>query len=131
MGVNLDNHAYVNLTTVGNDIGDSGDTVRCHSDLSTCCSGPQGIHRGDWYFPDGSVLPFASSGSDIVEDRYAQVVHIRRRNNAMSPSGIYRCDIETIAVNDNDTATITGETVYVGLYLPNEGRCVECMAVCT
>ena len=27
--------------------------VQCHSDLSTCCSGSQGYHRGDWYFPDG------------------------------------------------------------------------------
>ena len=55
-------------------------------------------------------------------DREPQVVHIRRRNNAMSPSvGIYRCDIETVAVNDNDVDIITGETVYVGLYPPSEG----------
>ena len=39
----------------------------------------------------------------------------------MSPSGIYRCDIETVAVNDDDADIITGETVYVGLYLPSEG----------
>ena len=88
-----------------------------------CCCNNQGIHRGDWYFPDGSVLPFASSpgGDDTVEDREPQEVHIHRRNDATSPSGIYRCDIETNAVNDNDVDTITGETVYVGLYPPNEG----------
>ena len=39
----------------------------------------------------------------------------------MSPSGIYRCDIETIAVNDYDINTVTGETVYVGLYPPSGG----------
>ena len=121
MGVNLLNHAYVDLTTVEEDIGDPGDTVRCHSDLSTCCSGHQGIHRGSWFFPDGTELRFTSSSDDIVMDREPQEVHIRRRNNAMSPSGVYRCDIETMAVNDNDVDTITGETVYVGLYLPNEG----------
>ena len=55
-------------------------------------------------------------------DREPQVVHIRRRNDATSPSGIYRCDIETVAVNDNDIDIITGETVYVGLYPPSEGN---------
>ena len=128
MGVNLTNHAYVDLTTVGENISDPGDTVRCHSDLSTCCTGTQGDHRGSWFFPDGTELPFTSSNDDnIVMDREPQEVHIRRRNNAMSPSGIYRCDIETMAVNDNDIDTITGETVYVGLYLLNEGNhCIEC-----
>ena len=56
MGVNLPNHAYVDLTTVGEDNSDPGNTVRCHTDLSTCCTGYQGSHRGDWYFPNGSVL---------------------------------------------------------------------------
>ena len=121
MGVNLPNHAYVDLTTVGEDISASGDTVRCHTDLSTCCTGSQGVHRGDWYFPNGTLLPFYThSDEDIVEDREPQVLHLRRRNNAMSPTGIYRCDIETVAVNDN-VDTITGEIVYVGLYPPNEG----------
>ena len=64
---------------------------------------------------------FAPTNNDIVEDREPQELLIRRRNNAMSPTGIYRCDIETAAVNDNDADTITGETVYIGLYLPSEG----------
>ena len=125
MGVNLPNHAYVDLTAVEEDIGDPGNTVRCHSDLSTCCSSDEGGHRGSWYYPDGDELQFTLSGDDIVMGRQPQEVHILRRNNAMSPSGIYRCDIETMAVNDNDIVTITGETVYVGLYLPNEGICTE------
>ena len=128
MGVNLPNHAYVDLTTVEEDTSASGDTVRCHSDLSTCCTSSEGDHRGSWYFPDGDILQFyTSSSDDIVMDREPQIVHIRRRNiNAMSPSGIYRCDIETMAVNDDDPETITGETVYVGLYPPSGGNhCIE------
>ena len=34
------------------------DSVQCLTDLSTCCSGNEGPHRGDWYFPDGIRLPF-------------------------------------------------------------------------
>ena len=61
-----------------------------------------------------------------VVDREPQVLHIRRRNNAMSPTGIYRCDIETIAVNDTDVDTITGETLYIGLYPPSGGKYEDC-----
>ena len=72
MGVNLPNHAYVDLTTVGDDIGDPGNTVRCHTDLSTCCSNGEGDHRGSWFFPDGEELPFTSTSDDIVMDREPQ-----------------------------------------------------------
>ena len=122
MGVNLTNHSYVDLTTVEEDRSDHGNTVRCHSDLTTCCTGRLGVHRGDWHFPDGNILKFTSTSYDIVMDREPQEVHLHRRNDVISPSGIYRCDIETMAVNDDVRATITGETVYVGLYPPSEGN---------
>ena len=113
--MDLSNHSYVNLTAVG-DAMDGSDSVQCHTDLSTCCSGAQGDDRGDWYFPDGNRLPFNSVGNDIYEHRTAQQVDLRRRNDA-GTSGIYRCDIETNAVHsDNDSDTTTRETVYAGLY---------------
>ena len=120
MGDILTNHAYVDLTTVGEDIGDPGNTVRCHTDLSTCCIGSDNFHRGELYFPNGNALANGGGSGDIYRSRSAQVIHIRRRNNATSPSGVYRCEIPTIADND-DVDNIMGETVYVGLYPPNEG----------
>ena len=118
MGDILPNHAYVDLTTVGEFISD---TVRCNTDLSTCCVGDDNFHRGELYFPNGSVLSASGAGGNIYRSRGDLVIYLHRRNDAMSPSGIYHCEIETMAVNDNDTDTITGETVYVALYLPNEG----------
>ena len=115
MGENLPNHSYVDLTLVGDDISDPGNTVSCHTDLSTCCRAGQGVHRGHWYFPDGYRLEGVSLGGDIYERRETQQVHLRRRNNAIYPSGIYSCDIATVAVHDvNDPYVV--ETVYVGLY---------------
>ena len=50
MGETLANHAYVDLSLVGND--DSGnDSVQCHTDLESCCTCTQGIHRGNWIPP--------------------------------------------------------------------------------
>ena len=55
--------------------------------------------------------------------RRAQRVDLERWDNGAT-SGIYRCDIETNAVNDDDGR----ETVYVGLYASG-GVCV-CVYVC-
>ena len=117
MGQTLDNHSYVDISTVGS-ASDNYDGVVCHTDLSTCCSGAQGPHRGSWYFPDGTGLPFIGSNVPIGFGRAAQFAVIRR-TTATGPPGIYRCDIATVAVND-DTDESVGETVYVGLY-PADG----------
>ena len=117
MNETLPNHTYVDLTLVGDPFRNpSAHTVQCHTDLSTCCTGDDGQHRGDWYFPDGDRLPFRPTPSlDIVEVRIAQRVEIRRNNNANSTSGIYRCDIPTDAVHDEDDTSVR-DTIYVGLY---------------
>ena len=118
MGEILPNHAYVDLTAVGRDISDPGDTVRCHTDLESCCTGIHG-HNGKWYYPNQTSLGSFRSFYDsyAVQSRESNVVHIRVvKPNYVPTSGIYHCEIETVAVHDNDANSITGETVYVGLY---------------
>ena len=120
MGNPLPNHSYVDFNEVGRDR--ATDTVDCHTDLSTCCRTEQLSPRGDWFFPNGTRLPFFNESDDIEESLQPQVVHIRRTNLAINgPSGIYRCFIGTIAVHDINTASV-GEAVYVGLY-HNGGVC--------
>ena len=108
----LANHSYVNIGQVGND--GSSNSVQCHTDLNTCCSAAQGIHRGNWYFPNGNRLPHPGVGN-IYQSRRAQRIDLRH-NNANEPSGIYRCDVPTNA--DNGIRV----TVYVGLYTSGEGK---------
>ena len=113
MSQTLVNHSYVNLSLVGRpDIPDSGEGVQCITNLTTCCNKTVGSHRGDWYFPDGTRLPFSGS---IYEHRGYQRVYLGRRNNPTSPVGIYRCDIPTLAVYGNTDISVR-DTVYVGLY---------------
>ena len=119
MGQTLDNHSYVDLSLVGQNASGS-DSVQCHTDLTTCCSSSDGVHRGDWYFPSGTRLPFPGSGI-IFETRYAQRVDINRRNSATSPVGIYHCEIPTLAVHGDDDTSVRA-TVYVGLYTGSGGR---------
>ena len=115
-GTTLANHSFVNLSLVGDDTSGSN-YVQCHTDLSTCCSVSQGIHRGDWYFPDGTRLPFSG---DVYEARGAQRVHLRRTTTE-NQSGIYRCHIGTVAVHDATDISVR-DTVYVGLYYIDEGE---------
>ena len=116
----LANHSYVNISQVG--IGSA--SVQCRTDLSTCCSGAQGVHRGDWYFPNGTKLPFPYD-SDIVESRQAQRVDLRR-NRGTGPTGVYRCGISTVAVHDYGYYYYNNmrENVYLGLYTSIGGK--EC-----
>ena len=113
MGQTLANHSYVDLSLVGDDNSGS-DSVQCHTDLYTCCSGADGSHRGDWYFSGGTTrLPFSG---DIYEARRTQRVELRHSNNANPPVGIYRCYIPTDAVH-HPTDRSVRDTVYVELYI--------------
>ena len=118
MGQTLANHSYVDLSLVRDDHGSNG--VQCHTDLSTCCTNNQGPHRGDWYFPNENRLLFSEDG-DIYESRTSQRVDLRRSNSATSPVGIYRCDIPTRAVHDDNDISVR-DTVYVGLYPASGGK---------
>ena len=115
-GETLLNHSYVNLRDVGRP-DDPNPTysqyIACHTDLFTCCSNSEGDHRGDWYFPNGTRLPYPG-GSHIFEARTTQQVGLRRdygSNSSPSSSGIYHCGIQT---NDSDISV--RETVYIGVY---------------
>ena len=52
MNKTLENHSYVDISVVGNS---ASDNVQCHTDLSSCCSTIEGFHRGQWYFPNGTI----------------------------------------------------------------------------
>ena len=123
MGQTLGNHSYVDLGRIGDNYFNSSDSLQCHTDLSTCCGHPQGPHRGDWFFPDGTGLPFSGL---LYESRWSRLVVLRRRTTATGPTGIYRCDIPTIALH-HDTDVSVRDTFYVGLYITGEGNIVMMM----
>ena len=115
MGEILPNNSYVDLTLVGSRPGQG---VECRTDLITCCGGAHGPHRGTWYFPESSRPKFfVQHNTNISQSRspIPQMVQLLHRNNTLSPSGIYRCDIATIAVNKAFDVTVS-ESIYVGIY---------------
>ena len=122
-GETLPNHAYLDLSRVregGTDEEDSGEEIVCHTDLDTCCRGAEG--HGEWYFPNGTALQGAgldnNNPNSIAIRRLDERIRLQRGpvSTAISPipSGIYQCDIETVAVSGEGGSG--RETVYVGVY---------------
>ena len=113
MNNTISNHSYVDLNTVGSFTSNDSLKLQCHTDLTTCCSGAQGPDRGDWYFPNGTRLPLYDFNNIPVlsEARGPQRVIVYHKQEG-GISGIYRCDIETIAVNNNNGSV----ALFVGLY---------------
>lgn len=118
LGVNLSNHSYVNLTTVGDENG----SIQCHTDLVTCCNPDQGIDRGDWFYPNGESLSNSSESGQFYQYWANQSVDLRYRGvpAAESMMGIYQCNIETSAVNNEDNTA--RQVLYVGLYNSTGGE---------
>ena len=105
-GQNLSNNSYVEFNQVGDEV-DRSDSVRCRTELVMCCSRAEGDLRGDWFFPNGKRLQFSGPTNDPFEGRGAQTIDLRR-TTALTPSGIYRCDIAS--------EPSAKQTFYVGIY---------------
>ena len=81
------------------DIGIGGTALLCLTNSTDCCgNNDPGGAQGNWFFPDGLVVP--SSGTGFYRDRGQSVVRLHRQIN--SPErGRFRCELlmDTIYVN--------------------------------
>ena len=71
---------------------------------------------GDWHFPGESSIVGGSgntSFADFSRGRRASAVLLNRRNNAIEPEGLYRCDVID--------ARNTLQSLYIGIYTMNRG----------
>ena len=72
-----------------------GGALECHTDDTTCCRGkdnPDGIGRGEWYYPDGTVVPAPGGDTGFYRARDHMVIRLNR-NGTLSPTGLYKCEI--------------------------------------
>ena len=95
---------------------EAGSSLVCvTSNVNTqCCRGSDGGNVGEWYFPDGTMVPRNSGArsADFTRSGFTRQVRLNRRNSAMSPTGTYEC-----RVPDGDT----GELVIASVTLATSG----------
>ena len=78
------------------EVGASRDALICLTTLMECCRGSDTNGAGavgGWMFPDGSFVPSQSGGASLSRSRGPSSVLLHRINNAMTPTGVYTCEI--------------------------------------
>ena len=77
-----------------------GGALECHTDDTTCCRGidnpPNGTGRGEWYYPDGTVVPPPGGNTGFYRTRDHMVIRLNRLSSdplSASHIGTYRCEI--------------------------------------
>ena len=105
----LSNNSYVDINEIGK-ATDGSDSIQCRSELKNCCQ-TAGPLSGSWSYPDGSEV-----GGNIYQSRGTMRADLRRRNNAITPVGIYCC---RIAYNSSDPSA--NNTLCVGIYGSSSG----------
>ena len=106
------------------DIGVDSRSLLCLTNNIQCCRRFDGFLEklGEWYFPNnGSAVRVNSAGDNMYRNRGLIVVRLHRRNNAMMPTGVFRCEIPD--------ANGVFKNIYIGVYLEGDGGfklCIEC-----
>ena len=98
------NNSVVDINLVGEgfegaQITDGG-ALECHTEDTTCCRGidnpPNGTGRGEWYYPNGTVVPPPGGDTSIYRTRGHMVVRLNRVDGSIvqtSASALYKCEI--------------------------------------
>ncbi len=101
------NNSIVTITDI--EVGDNA--LFCLSNSSSCCRSRDGMARGQWFLPGGSSSISGNGESfsmaNFSRSRRPSAVLLNRRNNAIGPEGLYRCDVI-------DARNIT-QTLYIGI----------------
>jgi hypothetical protein len=90
---------------------DPGTSLVCRTEHvnTQCCRGGDGGNVGEWFGPYGTQLP--RFGKDLTTNfsrsGYAQQVRLNRRNNAMSPTGVFECRVPPMGGGALVVASIT------------------------
>ena len=111
-GTTYQNNSYVALE----DIGENDTALLCMTNLTTCCrppyTGENECVLGNWYFPNGTIVPSSGKQQDFHRTRGQSVVLLNRRRGG--EEGIYRCEIP-------DSMNVT-QTIYIGVYTADTGE---------
>ena len=73
-----------------------------------CCRGSDGGNVGEWYFPDGTIVPRnkGAETNDFTRSGFTHQVRLNRRNSATSPTGTYECRVPDGATGELVNASI-------------------------
>ena len=92
-------------------------TLECVTDLETCCTSPEGFHKGYWYDPNEEKVNFSFSGTGdrMFQSRGNRTIRLSRKGMGCN-EGQFCCKVETKRVNrQREGDDFVGEEVCVDL----------------
>ena len=112
-GITLRNNSFADVSSSLTKSEDNRHTVSCYTDIE----GKQ--HRGYWFGPDGTKVPFwspesAKTGYSFRFDKGITLV-VFPNKNGIRVSGMYQCVINTHGFF-HGLQSITSKNIYIGLY---------------
>ena len=95
------NNSVINFNLVGEGYPGitqtDGGALECHTDDTTCCRGIDNplstTGTGEWYYPNGTVVPPPGSKSEFYRTRVHMVIRLNRAGRVTMPLGVYRCEL--------------------------------------
>ena len=95
------NNSVIDLNLVGEGFEGAkitdGGALECHTDDTTCCRGmdnpTNGTGRGEWYYPNGTVVPPPGGDTGFYRTRGDMVIRLNRVGSVTGPTGEYRCEL--------------------------------------
>ena len=104
----------------------NGGALECHTDDTTCCRGldnpPNGQGRGEWYYPNGTVVPPPGNGTELYRTRDRMVIRLNQVDGKhVQTLGLYKCEIPGIGGSIIRTITLISTQGEIGvLYTSNK-----------
>ena len=112
----LSGQTYLNNSIVAIiDIGEEDNALLCMTDDPGCCN-IENNKGGEFYYPNNSAVSYSTTNS-LYRNRGPQVVRLNRRNDTLSPTGRYRCEIpDSTGEKQNIYINITGMRAAIHLH---------------
>ena len=108
--------------TSGTEVAEARTSLVCETaNLGiVCCRGVDGNRAGDWYFPNGGVVPGngGNERADFTRSGYTQQVRLNRRNDAPTPAGVFECRVlngDGIVLGSASITLTIGTCLYVSV----------------
>ena len=96
-----------------------------------CCRASDGGNVGEWYFPNGTMVPrkiTAHPSANFTRSGFTHEVRLNRRNSAILPTGIYECRVpDPVATNASEEGVVNA----IAQITLGESTMFKILLVCT
>ena len=103
------------------EIGEGRNALLCITSETDCCKNtnvPSPMR--EWYFPNETSVKIEGEKHSFYRNRDPSIVRLSRRNNATSPTGIFKCVIPS----STQLNRITTSTIHIGIYDIGQGKLI-------